>query len=353
MEIKIITIHDPDVNYGSTLQSCGTYNFVSSLGYDVEIINYKPNYKRIRQRIKKVFINFIFLKKYFIRRQKVSLYFKQHAKLTKLYRSYKELIASPPIADTYITGSDVIWNRDVNPEGNDPAFFLGFVEKGKRISYAPSMGEIQSKSNLGYIIRQIENFDFISVREEKSREQLIGEGLKNVHCVLDPVFLMDSQYYRNQMLANQYGEYILVYFMSENILKRKSVEKIHLHFGLKVISFGGFKKKCDCDLFIRDAGVEDFLTLIDNAKFIITDSFHCISFSLIFNKQFCYIPAKDSSMRIENLLQYVDLEERIINNIDNIERIFEVIDFNTVNEKIENKVEESRSYLKNALLCLE
>lgn len=41
VKVKTITIHDPDVNYGSTLQACATYNFIKGLGYDVEIINYR------------------------------------------------------------------------------------------------------------------------------------------------------------------------------------------------------------------------------------------------------------------------------------------------------------------------
>lgn len=190
MKVKIITIHDPDVNYGSTLQSCGTYNFVKSLGYDVEIIDYKPNYKGFTHRIKKNLVNMMFHEKYKTRRRKIDSYFSKHVTMTKRYRRYIDLLNDIPTADVYITGSDVIWNRDVNPEGADPAFYLGFVKNGVKMSYGPSMGEIQSESNISFVLNQIKDFKYISVREERSKEQLLVAGLSDVKCVTDPVFCL-------------------------------------------------------------------------------------------------------------------------------------------------------------------
>ena len=129
MKVNIITIHDPDVNYGSTLQSCGTYNFIKNLGYDVEIINYKPHYGSAINRVKHYIINHLFIIPYRIRRKKIDIYFIEHAKLSKEYHTYDDLKNNPPKGDVYITGSDVIWNRDINPEGGDKAFYLGFVKK--------------------------------------------------------------------------------------------------------------------------------------------------------------------------------------------------------------------------------
>ena len=352
MEVKIITIHDPDVNYGSTLQSCGLYNFITDLGYNAEIINYKPNYKTLSQRIKGVASKLLFFRKVRSRRCKINKYLDQHAKLTRLYRNAEELDKNPPVADVYITGSDVIWNRDINPEGADSSFYLGFVKEGIKMSYAPSMGEIQPIENIKYVADQIHDFKFISVREEQSKEQLIKYGIKNVMCVLDPVFLLDKRYYEKQVLPNSYGEYTLVYLMSDTPEKRSFVDNISRKYGDPVIAFGGLKQKSKCDAFIRDAGVEDFLSLIYNAQNIVTDSFHCIAFSLIFEKQFLYLPSIDSSMRIENLLNYVNLEYRIVNSqnaLDNESAVYECIDYEKTRLLLNNKIIESKTHLTNAL----
>lgn len=353
MKVSIITIHDPDVNYGSTLQSCGTYNYVKNLGYDAEIINYKPQYKSMKQRLKITASKLLFLKDAFIRRKKINSYFSKHAKLSRVYKGKNELVAEPPLSDVYIAGSDVIWNRDVNPEGSDPSFYLRFVKNGIKMSYAPSMGELQPKENIQYIIDNISDFSYISVREEKSKEQLIQGGLQNVQCVMDPVFLLDKDYYLKQITKNHYGEYTLVYLMSETVEKRNSVSLLSEKYGDKVIAFGGLKKKSKCDLFVRNAGIEDFLSLIFYANHIITDSFHCIAFSLIFNKQFLYLPSIDSSMRIENILEYANLSERIIDKDRQSELLKiadNVIDYADVNDLLKIHINNSKEYLRKSLL---
>lgn len=349
MKIEIITIHDPDVNYGSTLQSCGTFNFIKNLGYNVEIINYRPNYKSTLQRLKRKLINLLFYKDSLIRRKKINSYFSKYANLSKQYNSYDELFNDPPVAEVYITGSDVIWNKDVNPEGADSAYYLGFVKNGICMSYAPSMGEIQPAENILFIKKQISDFKFISVREELSKKQLINAGINNVYCTIDPVFLLDRSYYEEQVTENKYGEYTLVYLMTGNKTKRKKVNDITCEYGSIVIGFGGFKQKCDCNKYIRDAGVEDFLSLIYYAKHIVTDSFHCICFSLIFEKQFLYLPSIDSSMRIENILSYVNLENRIIMPHSSGEFPKNEINYEIVRPLLFEKILYSRKFLECSL----
>lgn len=353
MKVKIITIHDPDVNHGSTLQSCSTFNFIKNLGYDVEIIDYRPNYISMKNRIKKCVTNLVFIVPYKKRRAKIDRYFKKNAKLTSRYHNFEELSKNPPVANVYITGSDVIWNRDVNPEGNDRSFYLGFVKYGKKISYASSMGRLQTYNNIDFIVEQIRDFRFISVREEKSRQQLLNAGIPNVECVMDPVFLMDKEYYLSKTSQNHYGNYILVYYILDNETKRHIVEVLKSNYNYKIIGIGGFKKKSNCDLFIRNVGVEDFLTLISNAKYIVTDSFHCVSFSIIFNVQFCYIPHNNLSIRSENLLNIAGLENRIITSINELDKVCKLIDYKQVNEKIKPEIHKSRKYLVKALKIIE
>ncbi|WP_207876607.1 polysaccharide pyruvyl transferase family protein, partial [Clostridium sp. HV4-5-A1G] len=332
MKIAIITIHDPKVNYGSTLQSCATYSFVKQLGYDVEIINYCPQYKTFLQRIKRYFVKLIFLIPYIIRANKFKRYFMEHAILTKKYKNYKDLSYNPPKADVYITGSDVIWNRMVNPEGNDDAFYLRFVQDAFKMSYAPSMGEIQNNVNLNFIKQRISDFKYISVREYDSKKQLEDMGFANVECVLDPVFLLDKKYYLGISKTNIYGRYILVYLMSKSNFSEYVIKFIKKKLKLKVLLIGGFKRKCDCEYYDRTTGPIDFITYINNAEYIVTDSFHCVSFSLIFNKEFCFVPSKKCNMRIENILSITHLLDRIVSDYKDIDKVLNPIKYDIVNK---------------------
>ena len=219
------------------------------------------------------------------------------------------------------------------------------------MSFSPSMGELQPEESVSEIAEKISDFKYISVREEASRKQLVQAGLNNVFCTMDPVFLHDKDYYVKQVGNNKYGKYTLVYLMSDTVEKRQTVSKLASIYGNQTVAFGGFRKKSDCDVFIRNAGVEDFLSLIYYADRIITDSFHCISFSLIFNKQFVYLPSIDSSLRIENLLDYAHLEKRILKGSDSdLSGLAESdIDYSLVNEALQKHICDTRAYLKNAL----
>ena len=53
--------------------------------------------------------------------------------------------------------------------------------------------------------------------------------------------------------------------------------------------------------------VEDFLALIDNAKYVITDSFHATAFSINFNKQFIIVYPGKYSTRLQIILEILNL----------------------------------------------
>ncbi len=48
-KVGIITIHDVGNNFGSTIQSCAFYKYISDLGYDAKIIDYRPNDKSLKR----------------------------------------------------------------------------------------------------------------------------------------------------------------------------------------------------------------------------------------------------------------------------------------------------------------
>ena len=54
--------------------------------------------------------------------------------------------------------------------------------------------------------------------------------------------------------------------------------------------------------------VEDFLALIDNAKYVITDSFHATAFSINFNTQFIIVYPGKYSTRLQSILEILNLE---------------------------------------------
>ena len=122
---------------------------------------------------------------------------------------------------------------------------------------------------------------------------------------------------------------------------------------MKIVHICGFKKKCYCDFFDKDSGPEEILGYILHADFVLSASFHATMFSLLFNKPFAtLLPGTKTNARIEDILSYVGLEDRIIHTADDTDRMTSSIDFTLVNNKIDEFRATSQQKLLNALEAL-
>ena len=335
MKIKTITCHDV-YNYGASLQAYALQQYLSSLGHDVEIIDYKPNYMRVHYNFWYVPDNSRYYRKamksglfrfmlccYFAparfatygRKLQFDAFTKKHLHLTKTYFSYHDLVDSPPDADVYIAGSDQIWNCKL-PNGNDPAYFLQFGDKEiKRISYAASFAipEIPD-ANKSQMHDWLKLFDAISVREKTGVKILDSLSVKGVE-VLDPVFLLhreDWETFCNNRIEEEKNKYILVYdlFLNDSRLE-KEAKRLSSEYNLRIISVDASKKCHFADKNISNAGPEKFVKLIAEAEYVITNSFHATAFSIIFNRRFSVYYKYSNISRISDILSTLDLEKQL------------------------------------------
>jgi hypothetical protein len=133
------------------LQAYATQEILHKLGHDVEIIHFHPDYvenknRRYRRgRSPKQYaiqaVEKIFSAKFKRRYEMFERFIKQRMVLTTRYASSEALLEAPPDFDTYICGSDQIWNMDA---GGSKVHFLQFVPEGKRkISFSSSFGRNQ------------------------------------------------------------------------------------------------------------------------------------------------------------------------------------------------------------------
>lgn len=356
MKISIITLHSILNNYGSVLQGFALCKFLNNKGYDAQVIDYRPRYKTSMAGMLRSFvIKAVFLLDYMKRTQKFERFVDSN-KLTKnQYKSYEELSQLPPESDVYIAGSDQIWNN-LFPCGKDPAYYLEFVKSGVKMSYAASLGRDDvAEDDLLAIKEKIKDFKSILVREESGKKQLEKIGLKNVNHTADPVFLLSKEDYvdlidhNKHKAGNEYKPYLLVYAVEQDDLLSNVVKGIAADLGLKVISIGGFSNKCECDKFDRTAGPEDFLNLINNAEFVVTSSFHCTAFSLIFKKNFAVILPHKNPARLENIVSIVGLENRIIRENNYNKDILKSIDYKEPDKVLNSYIENSKNILINTL----
>lgn len=378
MKIKTITCHDC-YNLGASLQAFALQYYLNAQGHDVQIIHYKPDYlsnhfnlwsvnnpiydlpvvkqlyliAKLPNRIKSLSHKRVF-----------DQFTAKYLKLTKRYNSYEELKADPPAAEVYIAGSDQIWNTSF-PNGRDAAFYLDFgfnanLEKArqiKRISYAASFSTSDiSPEYREFVIKGLKNFDCVSIRERTSLSLLRSLGRPDGVAVCDPVFLLSKDEWisilqqdsmKAKDLYSTSEKYILVYLTDRSDVIKEIALKMKIKMGWKIYVVGSFKEKW-ADKNFDNAGPLDFVRLINNAQYVISNSFHGTAFSLILEKNFCVINRQeDINERMKSILSDYDLEERLINTY--ADSLLLHIAYDVVNVKKEVIVSESKEWLKMAI----
>ena len=144
--------------------------------------------------------------------------------------------------------------------------------------------------------------------------------------------------------------YAVMYLADSGELLDQAIELLSKKIGLKIVHICGFKKKCYCDYFIKDAGPEEILGYILHADFVLSASFHATMFSLMFQKQFAtLLPREQTNARINDLLEYVGLENRVIHCKEELIQLENEIDYFSADQVIKDFREESRAALLRAL----
>ena len=139
-------------------------------------------------------------------------------------------------------------------------------------------------------------------------------------------------------------DYIFVYALEETKEFVDVVNKASKKYNLPVVHLGR-KKLFDNVLFNNyKASPNEFLSLIDGAKYVITNSFHGTVFSLIFEKKFISVPHTTRSVRQKNLLERVNLKERLTTNIDILQTNYNKVNFEQLKKSSLKFIDEIKNY---------
>ena len=359
-KIGIITFHYA-LNYGSVLQEYAFKNLLEKKGYKVSIINFicrrdYDQYKLFRTRyyIKHPYgflVDCLLYGKNKKRKENFRRFILKNFSLTKKYYSSKDMKELNDMFDVFICGSDQIWNLDCT-KNVEPAYFLNFVDEKKlKIAYAPSLGHVKFKKDYSNDLKiALKDIDYISIREKSTLPLIKYLTNKNIEIVLDPTLLLNKDNYTNIINTEKNIEfnYIFVYMLEYNndlidycneIADIYNMEIIYINKSAKL--FNKIKGK---DAF--GVGPARFLFYIKNAEYIITNSFHATVFSIIFNKKFMTFTTKKSSARILDLLEKLDIKERVYKKGCNIS---DNINYKKVMQKLNELRKTSLEYLDRAL----
>lgn len=220
--------------------------------------------------------------------------------------------------DAFIVGSDQVWN----PCWYFPPFFLSFVPSGTpKLAYAASIAQTSLPENVQKVFQNhLKDFSGISVREGDAVRLLQAIVPGAVDCVLDPTLLLSLSDWAQIAAPRQVAEpYVFCYFLGDDPAIRQTATEYAKHKGVTLVTIphaGGLIHENDShfgDVQIETPSPEMFLSLIQNAQYVFTDSFHASVFSLIFQRQFVVFSRtshRSMSSRLTHLTALFDIPER-------------------------------------------
>lgn len=330
MKIGIMTYHRAE-NYGALLQAYATMTYLRGLGHDVSFVDYWPKYHsdyfqlfpwhQFKKRSYLGRITFgvqllLWAIPRFIRKKRLrSFIYDNFGVTTKPL--YTNDYCKTEKFDIVVYGSDQIWRKQHLGGVDFDAWYFGSenVQAEKKIVYAGSMGVVDTTAqDNAYVQKMMKNFSEISVRESDLQSYLARLGI-STSLVVDPVFLLSKEQWlhvANKHTGNK-GKYILFYNLlntRESMLFAKRLSK-EQHLPIleinKRMTFKHIGEKC-----IMTASVEEFLQLINDAEYVVSNSFHGVAMSLILEKQFYAVGMHKKSNRVKSLLQSTGIPERYI-----------------------------------------
>lgn len=358
MKAAVITLHNV-CNYGTQLQVYATQEKLKQYFDDVVFIDYRrpDTYgRRLLEtftkgnvlKIPAILPTLLYWKHLFGGFQK-----KYITTTEKVYLSTKDFESFEDCADVYFSGSDQVWNTGWN-KGVIPPFYLSFVSDDKpKFSYASSFGKNKVEHwEMEKTKKYINRFDTISVREESGVRILKEQyGYKNVIRVLDPTLAMHGDFWRNLAPPSKIkGEYILIYNLNRSKKFDQFAAELSRKTGLKLYRF------CTrIDQIFRNGKslvipeIFEFITLIDNATLVLTDSFHATAFSMNLNTEPICIYPKEYSSRLSDFLDLMGSSQRHVRSYNDFAVLERHVDFTYVNTILENERKKTDDFLSKII----
>lgn len=373
-------------NYGSQLQALATQMIFDKLGLENETIRIdglkaEINKAKYQYFLSKIFdINTVRDKMATVRKQIAKRTNPEYArnltvrdrifsdfaeskfKLSALYTSKAELGRKAHSYDAFVVGSDQLWL----PSNISADYYtLNFVpDDVKKIAYATSFGVSQLPHKQAEMARHFLNrLNAIFVREtsgQKLIRQLTG---KEVPLVCDPTLLFTAEEWNRQAPQTRkiQENYLLCYFLGNNPEQRNFAKKLADALNCKIVQLPNLDEYIKSDegfatYPLYDVSPLDFIALIRDARFVLTDSFHCTVFSTLFEKPFFSFRRYNNdslvstNSRIYSLLDTFGIPERLLTGKEEIGQCLNMsIAFPKVHKNIDDLRQKSIEMLTKAL----
>jgi len=376
-KVALISYHN-EPNYGTMLQAYALYKVIYKLGFQSEYISYTsqpfgwlrfyfqfmnvirhPSYllnRILKKSVRKNEFSFFKTDEFKNIMDAYTKWYQQYIPHTSIIYTHQNISFLEEQYDSFIVGSDQTWSPYRNEKY--PSFYFNYLmfvnDNNKKNAYAPSFGTLSLSSEYCNKIRkQLKTFKHLSCRERTNSDYLSEKHSLPITTVLDPTLLLNSNEWDEVSNHIQMpSKYILCYILGEKESISKFAEKLGKEQGIPVFYILTRPYYLGKKNLLNNVGPGEFLSLICNASYVCTDSFHGTIFSINYNVPFYSFTKRESTEnindndRIKEILSEFNLLDRFRED-NNFNTAIKAIDFYSINKQLESKRSISNNYIRS------
>ena len=315
-------------NYGSILTTFALQQVIKNLGYSSKIINYTEQPYICKE------------------------FYKRYCSLTEYSKNFNKL---NKISSTFILGSDNLINCKTDTFEQVIRNLFNYAAYNKKLlMFGGSMGDwdgsLPRLKHL-YFKSLLKRFDYLSVRENWGKKVLKDVFDCESDWINDPIFYIDKEYYIDIAKESTIdcSQKIMKYVLyptenTEEICKFFSKKK-----GMDIVQFEGNVNALNYTVFDKDIQVSDWISALINSDLVITDSFHCVAFCLMFGKKFVCIKNTRANVHFTSLFKKLNVNIPMISNVSEVDNAISNYDASAVSSIIKEIQTFAVSNLQTAL----
>lgn len=356
-------IHCNFTNYGSALQSWALSQAIIKLGHKPILVDYCPDclkdknplnpmknmwdtdeesQKMCELSLPAIRVNYEKFEKFYTEK-----FYRTKKVYTK--ENFNDIVCDEHI-DGFVCGSDTIFC--VDEFGMDDGYYANYpvMRNGYSIAYAASFGDSHFDDETYKILNHhLGNFKSLGIREKWMIPYISENSSTPVQQVVDPTLLMTQEDFETIAVPERLVQekYLLLYARRYNKKMFDYAEILADKNGWKIVDISLRATNAGKHRMFYEAGVEEFLSLVRHAEYVVTNSFHGMIIAVHYRRPFVVFSREQCDIKIDEVLELMGLANRKIVIGDDV--IMDSIDYDDVHSRIKEAATKSLEFLFNAL----
>ena len=312
-------------NYGNRLQNYALQEMLKELGFEVHTLMAEKHLRSYTTDKWKFYIKHVLTSigiKHFVISYSDTLRKKRLFEFTKKNIDNLEFIDNEAVWNISwddfvcaVTGSDQVWHNWSTIDRELDFYYLGFIDKKKRIAYAPSFGfKVFPEKDLEDHKKGLLGIKALSCREKEGCDLIYDLTGRKAEQLLDPTLVLTKdrweKFEKRPKFTLEEEKYIFVYFLGIITDEYKAeIDRLSETNGVKIINISDMLSPK-----YYSVTPNEFVWLIHHALAVCTDSFHGTAFSLLFEKESVVFERVQEGAdrmfgRISNLVKGLKMEQ--------------------------------------------